>query len=219
MPCGRPGRSDRNAAAKPLFMKVAAEQSCRSPGARGTFRQTLTHGSEGNSPTVTHDARWASADVHDAPLWFLAVLYYEFRNVLLRLVCSEIFPPRNPQNEMYKCSFFFKEKKKHSCIFVFKSVCMMSTPCAVLAWPQRAYCNGQQPPRFCPKLSPFPLGQTRTWKQLFVVSAELCGRTPPWLLQLGTVPVFSFLQSCYYSNATEKTKPQPVLNVWIWRRV
>lgn len=116
MPCGRPGRCDRNAAAKPLFMKVAAEQSCRSPGACSTFYQRLTHGSEANSPTVTLDAHWASANVHDAPLCFLVVLYYDFWNVLFWLISSEIFPPKASKlNEWMQLFFCLQRERERAC--------------------------------------------------------------------------------------------------------
>lgn len=41
--CGRLGRSDRNAAPNPLFIKVAVEWCYRSLGPHSTFHQTLSH--------------------------------------------------------------------------------------------------------------------------------------------------------------------------------
>lgn len=100
MPCGRPGRLDRNAVAKPLFMKVAAEQSCRSPDARGTFHQTLTHGSEWSE--LSHSNRGCSLSLHR--LMFKTLLSVVILSFILSVISSEAFPPEAAEG-MNKCSF------------------------------------------------------------------------------------------------------------------
>lgn len=84
--CGGPGRSDRNAAPNPLFIKVAVERCYRSLGPHSTFHQALTH----KSPLRFHkidDVYWATANIllifaHVLLLFSgLSVLRCEFTNM------------------------------------------------------------------------------------------------------------------------------------------
>lgn len=151
-----------------------------------------------NSPTAT---------VHSEPRLsvFLSSFIRSFGTFCSTSLVQRFSLPK-PQNEMNKC-IFLNERKKNCTLYCFIN-------CLHAVDPPRSACLASARPI---AMASSLLTSIQNYHLFHSAKQQLKSNClwfePPWLLQLGTVPVFSLLQSCYYSNATEKTKPQPVLNV------